>query len=275
MLGSDATFSLRVVMKASRFPERFSGSQLRLAPAPFAEGPSRAGKGLKVVMQEIDISTVVFALLAAFVVWKLRSVLGERADHDQQSRDKAVPPRGPSDAANGNAPIALPTATAPSGKNNDAEDLDPALSKGLEQLAIADPGFSKAQFLNGAKGAYEMVISAFAAGDRNTLRDLLSKDVLESFTAAIVDRERLGQTVLTTFVSIDNAEIKDVHVRGRNAQVTVQFQSKLISATKDRDGSVVGGSPDKVADVVDVWTFSRELGSRDPNWRLVATESSS
>jgi predicted lipid-binding transport protein (Tim44 family) len=274
MLNCDATFRLRAAMKASTFPERFSGGQLRSAPAPFAERPSCDGKGLKAVMQEIDISTVVFALLAAFVVWKLRSVLGERADHDQQSRDKAIPPRGPADAANGNAPIAVPSTATSGGKNSEAEDLDPALSKGLEQIAIADPGFSKALFLNGAKGAYEMVISAFAAGDRQTLRDLLSKDVLESFTAAIADREQRGQTVLTTFVSIDNAEIKDVQVRGRTAQVTVQFQSKLISATKDRDGSVIDGSPDKIVDVVDVWTFSRELGSRDPNWRLVATEAS-
>ncbi len=257
-------------MKASTFPEWFSGAHSRFAPALLAERPNRAGKGLKAVMQEIDISTVVFALLAAFVVWKLRSVLGERADHDQQSRDKARP----ADAANGNAPIALSSTRASEGSNKEAEDLDPALSKGLEQIAIADPGFSKALFLNGAKGAYEMVISAFAAGDRQTLRDLLSKDVLESFTAAIADREQRGQTVVTTFVSIDNAEIKDVQVRGRTAQVTVQFQSKLITATKDRDGSVVDGSPDKVVDVVDVWTFSRELGSRDPNWRLVATEAS-
>lgn len=225
-------------------------------------------------MQEIDISTVVFALLAAFVVWKLRSVLGERADHDPQSRDKARPPRGPADAANANSPVALSADMGEDAKNKTAEDLNPALSKGLGEIVSADPGFSKAQFLSGAKGAYEMVISAFAAGDRQVLRDLLSKDVFESFTAAIADREQRGQTVSTTFVSIDKAEFKDVQVRGRTAQVTVRFQSKLISATKDRDGSVVDGSPDKVMDVVDVWTFSRELGSRDPNWRLVATEAS-
>lgn len=223
-------------------------------------------------MQDIDLSTVIFALLAAFVVWKLRSVLGERADPDQQSREKARPARGAADqAANGNAP-SLPPSDQSGGRDIDADGLDPTLSKALEQIAAADPAFSRGQFLNGAKGAYEMVISAFAAGDRQTLRDLLSRDVLESFTAAISDRENRGQTVQTTFVSIDGAEIKDVQVRGRAAQVTVRFQSKLITATKDSAGAVIDGNPDKVVDVVDIWTFSRELGSRDPNWRLVATE---
>jgi len=113
---------------------------------------------------------------------------------------------------------------------------------------------------------------AFAAGDRNTLRDLLSRDVFESFVAAIAEREKRGETVETTFVGIEKADIKQVQLRGKTAQITVQFLSKLITATRDAAGTVTDGVVDKVVDVTDIWTFARELGSRDPVWKLIATE---
>lgn len=220
-------------------------------------------------MQDMDISTVVFALLAAFVVWKLRSVLGERSGDEPASRDRPKPMRQSDAPANANAPSDLP---ASSGDGSPGGAADPAAAAGLEQIVSADPSFRPDQFLEGAKSAYEMIISAFAAGDRQILKDLLSREVLDSFAAAISERETRGHTVQTTFVSIDRARIEDAQVRGRTGQVTVRFESKLITATRDRDGTVVDGSPDRVADVIDVWTFARELGSRDPNWRLVATE---
>jgi predicted lipid-binding transport protein (Tim44 family) len=117
-----------------------------------------------------------------------------------------------------------------------------------------------------------MIVTAFANGDRKTLKDLLSRDVYDGFERAIVERERRGEKVETTFVSIDRADIAAVEVRGTSAQITVRFLSKLITATRDAAGAVVDGSPDVVVDVTDVWTFARTLGSRDPNWQLVATE---
>ena len=113
---------------------------------------------------------------------------------------------------------------------------------------------------------------AFAAGDRPTLKDLLSRDVFESFVTAIADREKKGETVETTFVGLDKAEIKDVQIRGKSAQITMHFLSKLITATRNDKGTVIEGATDKVVDVNDVWTFAREIGSRDPAWKLVATE---
>ena len=122
------------------------------------------------------------------------------------------------------------------------------------------------------KAAYEMIVSAFAQGDRKTLKDLLSKEVYEGFERAITEREQRGEKVETTFVSVDKAEITGAEVQGKTAQLSLRFLSKLITVTRDAADNVVDGSPDAVVDVTDVWTFERALGSRDPNWKLVATE---
>jgi predicted lipid-binding transport protein (Tim44 family) len=117
-----------------------------------------------------------------------------------------------------------------------------------------------------------MIVNAFAEGDRRTLKNLLSREVFEGFESAIGEREKRGETVDSKFVSIDKADIVAADLRGRTAQLTVRFHSKLITATRDRSGNVIDGSAEKVTDVTDVWTFARDTGSRDPNWRLVATE---
>lgn len=234
-------------------------------------------------MQEpFDISTIIFALLAAFVVWKLRSVLGTRTGHERPPQERMRrPDRGEDAKSDGNV-IRLPGAANDAGAaepSKGAADrwypyaaLDTTLAKGFDQIAALDPGFRPREFVEGAKSAYEMIIGAFAAGDRQTLRGLLAKDVFESFAAAIADREQRGETVETTFVSIDKADFTDVQLRGKTANVTVKFQSKLITATRDKGGAVVEGNPDRVVDMSDIWTFARDVTSRDPNWRLVATE---
>ena len=112
-----------------------------------------------------------------------------------------------------------------------------------------------------------------AEGDRRTLKNLLGREVYAGSESAIRDRESKGETVETKFVAIDKADITAAEMRGRAAHVTVRFVSQLISATRDRSGAVIDGSPEKVIDVTDVWTFARDLSSRDPNWKLVATES--
>ena len=127
-------------------------------------------------------------------------------------------------------------------------------------------------FLTGARAAYEMIVNAYAEGDRRTLKNLLSREVYDGFEAAISEREKRGETVESRFVSIDNAEITATELRGHTAQVTVRFQSKLVSVTRDKNGTVIDGNAEKVTDVTDVWTFARDVSSRDPNWKLVATE---
>jgi predicted lipid-binding transport protein (Tim44 family) len=142
----------------------------------------------------------------------------------------------------------------------------------FDQLGKMDPSFKPHEFLEGAKAAYEMILGAFSIGDREALQPLLSKEVFDSFASAISERESNGQIAETILVSIERAEIKKLFIKGSTAQVVVGFTSKLISVIRNETGAVIEGSPDKVVDMADVWTFSRDSSSRDPNWRLVSTE---
>jgi predicted lipid-binding transport protein (Tim44 family) len=146
------------------------------------------------------------------------------------------------------------------------------VAAGLDAIAGADPSFDIKHFVTGARAAYEMIVTAFAEGDRRQLRNLLSREVFEGFDTAISERERQSQTAETRFVSVDGSTITAAESRGRTAQITVRFVSKLISATRDRAGAVIEGNAEKVTDVTDVWTFARDVSSRDPNWKVVATE---
>ena len=147
------------------------------------------------------------------------------------------------------------------------------VASGLDAILAADPAFDGRHFLAGARAAYEMIVTAYAEGDRRALKGLLSREVYEGFEAAIRERENRGETVQTRFISIDKADITGAELRGKIAQLTVRFVSQLVSVTHERSGAVIEGSPEKIAEVTDVWTFARDLSARDPNWKLVATES--
>ncbi|MEX0842195.1 MAG: Tim44/TimA family putative adaptor protein [Xanthobacteraceae bacterium] len=229
-----------------------------------------------------DIYTIVFLAVAVFIFLRLRSVLGQRTGRERPpydpysardtvrgaGKDKVVslPAR-----ATESAPTAAPTIVAADRWKGVAESGS-ALAAGLDAIAAAENSFDAKHFLAGARAAYEMVVTAIAEGDRRALKNLLSRDVLEGFEAAITDRERRGEKAETRFVSIDAAEIVGAELRGRSAQITVRFVSKLISVTRDASGAVIDGSPEKVTEVTDVWTFARDVSSRDPNWKLIATE---
>ncbi|GGH33686.1 calcium-binding protein [Alsobacter metallidurans] len=232
------------------------------------------------MQDSFDLTTIIFLALAVFVIWRLRSVLGTRTGNERPPVMRRAP-QAPSPANDSNV-VRLDrgpeeAAAPPMGQHDPdrwqgyAEDATP-LAAGFDAIAAADGGFDPRVFREGAKSAYEMIVTAFASGDRKSLKDLLSKDVYEGFVSAITEREKRGEKVETTFVSIDKAEYVDAQLRGRTAQVTVRFVSKLITATKDQTGAVIDGDSTKVVDVTDVWTFAREAGSRDPNWKLVATE---
>jgi predicted lipid-binding transport protein (Tim44 family) len=234
----------------------------------------------------MDIYTVIFLVLAVVIFLRLRSVLGRRTGNERPPFDPYARREAPKPAATGDDKVvSLPRRSADidSGKV-DAENLPeervktiaPAgssLNEALLAIARADRSFKAADFLNGAKAAYEMIVTAYAEGDRKTLKNLLSKDVYDGFVAAVGQRESAGQTMEFKFVGIDKADITDAAMRNGTAQVTVRFLSKLISATHDKDGKVVDGDPVAVTDVTDIWTFARDTNSRDPNWKLIATES--
>jgi predicted lipid-binding transport protein (Tim44 family) len=226
-----------------------------------------------------DIYTIIFLALAVFIFLRLRSVLGQRTGRERPPYDPYAA-REPARPATEKV-VALPNRTPEAVAAKPAEPVErwkgvaevgTPLAAGLDAIIGADPNFDHKHFLTGARAAYEMIVNAFAEGDRRTLKNLLSRDVYDGFEAAIGEREKRGETVESRFVSIDNAEITVAELRGRTAQVTVRFQCKLISATHDKNGNVIDGNAEKVTDVTDVWTFARDLSSRDPNWKLVATE---
>lgn len=235
------------------------------------------------MQDSFDLTTIIFLALAVFVIWRLRSVLGqktgaERSPFKPVDRSRTEPqPR-----AEGDNVVRLPGAdrvqpdraqAAPAARDwRGIAEPGSEIARGLEAVVQAEPAFDPRAFVEGAKGAYEAVMIAFAKGDRKTLKSLLSREVGEAFERAIVEREKNRQTVETTFVSIDKAEIVAVEVKNRVAQVTVRFLSNLITATRNAEGAVVDGSAEAVVEVPDVWTFARTLGTRDPNWQLVATD---
>lgn len=234
-----------------------------------------------------NIFTLIFLVLAVVIFLKLRSVLGRRTQDDEariervkaqerarseaaaQARDKVVtlprrPREEPAEAAG--APAAADVEARIRSSVSDA-----ALADGLIAVYRADASFAPEHFVSGARQAYEMIVTAFAEGNRKVLKGLLSRDVFDGFQAAISEREARGEQIDQSFVGINKADIVEAEVKNGSAQVTVKFVSELISATRDRAGTVISGDPKRIKEVVDVWTFARETASRDPNWKLIAT----
>jgi predicted lipid-binding transport protein (Tim44 family) len=232
----------------------------------------------------VDIYTIIFLALAVFIFLRLRNVLGQRTGNERPPYDRAarnvlrgaqdnnvVPMQG---AVIDQAPL-VPSADVapPTDRWKGLAEPGTPLAHGLDAVAAQDSSFDPRHFLSGARSAYEMIVLAFANGDRRALKDLLSSEVYESFEAAIKERERLEQKTETRFVSIDKAAIIGAETRDKTAQLTVRFVSQMISVTRDKAGAIVDGNSDKVADITDVWTFARDITSRDPNWKLVGTGS--
>jgi predicted lipid-binding transport protein (Tim44 family) len=235
------------------------------------------------------ILTLVFLGLAVFVIVKLRSVLGTRTGFERppeairremEERQRGAQPQDnvvsfPNAQPNGVRPPPLPDQPEMTQADRWKGVAEPGtpLADGLDAVLAADPTFDAKEFVGGARGAYEMIVLAYAKGDRKTLKTFLAKDVYDGFAQAISEREGRGETAETTFVSIDKANLIAAEMRDKFAHVTVSFGSKIITAVRDRTGAVVDGSADKIVDVNDIWTFARDTTSRDPNWKLVATES--
>jgi predicted lipid-binding transport protein (Tim44 family) len=236
--------------------------------------------------EAFDIYTLLFLVLAVVIFIRLRNALGrrtgnERPPYDPYTTQDAKRPGG----ADANEPVvALPRgrsarveASVPSIEDIEARlgrhaTKDSPLGQSLTSLMRADPGFDPGHFLDGAKIAYEMVVMAFAEGDETMLQNLLGADVFEGFQRAIRERTGRGEKVTSNLVGIDKADIIEAEVKNRTAYVTVKFVSELISVTRDAEGEVVEGDPKKVREVTDIWTFAREVASKNPNWKLVATE---
>src|SRR5690242_16557752 len=229
-----------------------------------------------------DIYTIIFLALAVFIFLRLRSVLGQRTGRERPPYDPYSSARDTIRPSPGDKVVALPGRAPDTQKSS--EPVEPAdrwkgvaepgstLAAGLDAIVREDNTFDVQHFVTGARAAYDMIVTAYAAGDRRQLKSLLGREVYDGFEGAIKGREQRGETVETRFVSIDGSNLIAAEMRGRTAQLTVRFQSQLVSVTRDKEGKVIDGNPDKVTDVTDVWTFARDISSRDPNWKLVATE---
>jgi predicted lipid-binding transport protein (Tim44 family) len=229
-----------------------------------------------------DIFTLVFLALAVFVAWKLRSVLGQKTGHEKPPGDifqkkNQMPPAAQGDTQGASNVIKLPGAAArepaaePTFRWAGVATPGSPQAAGLDAIAREERDFDAQGFMAGSKAAYEMIVMSFARGDRKTLKGLLSKEVFDDFDQDITEREKRSETVETTFVSMDKAELVSAEVKDKAGFVTVRFSPKLISIVKDSTGKIIDGEQ-AVVDVSETWTFSRQLGSRDPNWLLVATE---
>lgn len=228
--------------------------------------------------QFIDI--ILFAMVAAFIILRLRSVLGRRHDQGEprpQDPFSVEPPKTRDDNV-----VQLPDQS--DGRDTDtfepAETVGPQpvepdspLQAGVAQIQAASPGFDLNEFTAGASGAFEMIVEAFAKGDRDTLQSLLSETVFENFTRAISAREEAKETLENTLVGIRSLTAIEAYMEGKIAHVTIKIVSEQVNITRDADGEVIDGDPNHITEITDIWTFARDTSSRDPNWELVATRS--
>lgn len=218
----------------------------------------------------VFIEIVIFAMIAAFLVYRLRSVLGRRTGEERQRPNPYTPPVRPQQNGPDNV-VPLPDR----GRVAEAAPADTgepvSLAAALAQIRSADPSFDEKVFLQGASAAFTMVVEAFARADTATLRPLLSDDVYDNFAGAIRERQTAGETLETRIDRIRDADVVEARLDGRTAFVTVKFVSDQMNVTRGADGAVVDGDADKVVEVTDIWTFARNIRSRDPNWLLVET----
>lgn len=218
------------------------------------------------------LEIVLLAMVAGFLVLRLRRVLGRRTGH------QPPPERFPREVDDsGDTVIQLPDR----GRNDDdaPEGAGPpppppvGEPSGMTQIKIADPSFKENEFLDGARMAFEMILDTFAEGDKKRLKSLLAPAVYQGFADEIDRRERAGERLETTLVSFVLADIVNAAMVGRKARLTVKFMTEQVNVLRDSDDKVVEGDASVVAKITDIWTFERDTRSRDPNWQLVETRS--
>jgi predicted lipid-binding transport protein (Tim44 family) len=223
-------------------------------------------------MSGLDI--IFFACVALFVGYRLYQVLGTRTGNERppQLPDTTEMPKPNPGRVD---PKSMPDNVTPLPRTARTAVVEPAIegqaAAGIAAIRQADRSFSPSGFLEGAKAAHDMIVHAFANGDRQSLQPLLDKDVYASFDSVISAREAAGHKTEFTLVSQRSAEFADATLRGRIAEVTVKFVSEIMSVTRDAAGAVVDGVAGTVREVTDLWTFARDTRSSDPNWKLVAT----
>lgn len=216
------------------------------------------------------VDLILFGMIAAFLVLRLRSILGRRTGFE---RPPQAQPLGPGPAPARPGPVIegqVEPVTPPAHRT--VPDPNSALGQTLARIHATDASFDPAHFLDGAEKAFRIIVAAFAAGDRSALQSLLSEDTGRAFESVMAAREAAGHTQVSEIRGLEKVAIEAADLRGTVASVTVRFVSDQVSLTRDRDGRVVAGT-DAVTEITDLWTFERDLATQDPTWRLVAARS--
>ena len=210
---------------------------------------------------------VILALVALFIGLRLYSVLGERTGHEQQpilkpaDQDARVEPR-----------VTQPAVTQPSADSSTDLAYVPLAGPGVRAILAADPSFDVARFLEGAQAAYKMMLEAFWKGDLSAVRSHVDENVYEAFSASVEQRKKDGLTLDNRLVAIEQAVISTASLERSIAFVTVRFEADIAAVTRNKEGEVVAGSMTDAVQTRDLWTFRRDVASRDPNWLLVETD---
>jgi len=241
-----------------------AATQPAWAIAPGARETYLCNRSRGVPMQAIGgfpVDLVLFAMIAAFLVLRLRSILGKRTGFE------GSPVAAPSPAAAA-GPVIDGKAEPPAAPSRPLPTAGSAAGQALAAIQAADRSFDPAKFIAGAEAAFRIIVAAFAAGDRVRLRPLLGDDTYAAFDHAIAAREAAGDTQHTEIRDILEAEIREAHLDGKTASIVVHYVSRQINYTTAADGSTVGGT-DAMTEIADLWTFARVLDSSDPSWHLV------
>ncbi len=225
----------------------------------------------------MTVEIVILAMIAAFLGLRLYSVLGRRAEHEEEPIAGRMDPRR---GAGVNAPrVAAPTKSDESGKasatsvrQRELPAVSPAVERGLREISTADRRFDAFAFVDGARSAYRMILEAYWSGDKAELRNLCDDDVYQGFAEAIDAREAAGETLANRLIRIEDSAITAASLEGSTARVTIRFRSDIAALTRNAEGTVIAGSLDDAIEAVDIWTFSRNVNSSDPDWLLDETD---
>lgn len=211
------------------------------------------------MLQFVDL--IILALIAGFIIYRLYATLGEKTGYKEEKKGT------PSNVVDFNKkqPTQQPQSTI------ETEEIDPAIRPAIQAITKTDPDFSLKSFIEGATIAFEMVLDAYAAGDLQLLKNLLSADVYKAFETAIAERNEKGHTLENTLVRVEDVVVESAQTKSNMAQISVRYTTEQVPIIKDQDGEIIEGNPNQIDQVVDTWTFERSLKSRDPNWVLIST----
>ena len=231
-------------------------------------------------MADIPADILIYAVVAGGLIFWLRNVLGTRHGDERERPNPFVTSSDPaSDEDAKRIPLGPDNANAVEDAveniydpySDDSLISNEAAANNLREFAKNDRSFDPVAFKRGAEDAFILIIEAFADGDRGLLKNLLAEDVYKTFEAEIIRREKAGEKVITEIQAIRDAKITDVHVKGKNAYISVEFRAEETCVIENHEGERIAGNPNRATEMVDIWTFGRNIKSKDPTWYLYET----